>query len=102
VTYSYTGQPMASDEYGNRHFTFQVYFRPDEMPPAVQKLLAGSKPKRSELAAYFAVSNDLDPKKDGENLPPTPSGFVAVRVNPTSSVKVSGPASADGKPSEKK
>ena len=23
VTYSYSGQPMASDEYGNRHFTFR-------------------------------------------------------------------------------
>jgi hypothetical protein len=101
VTYSYMGQPMASDEYGNRHFTFQVYFRPDELPAAVQKLLASGKPKRAELAPYFAVSNDLDQKKDDENQPPTPSGYVAVKVQPTTPLRVSGPASADIKPSAK-
>jgi hypothetical protein len=33
VTYSYLGQPLASDESSNRRFTFHVYFRPDELTP---------------------------------------------------------------------
>jgi hypothetical protein len=31
VTYSYTGQPLISDESGGRYFTFSVYFRPEEL-----------------------------------------------------------------------
>jgi hypothetical protein len=37
VMYSFKGQPLASDEYGNRYFTFQVYFRPEELPPGLTK-----------------------------------------------------------------
>ncbi len=31
VSYSYSGPPMASDEYGSTHFSFSVYFHPDEL-----------------------------------------------------------------------
>jgi hypothetical protein len=55
VTYSYHGQPLTSDEYGNRYFTFQVYFRPQELPPALQRAISG-KMKRDELATYFNVA----------------------------------------------
>src|SRR5215472_3470723 len=74
VTYSYSGQPMASDEYGNRHFTFQVYFRPDELSPAVRKVLSAAKPKRGEIARYFAVSTAPESrKKGGEGRTAAPS-----------------------------
>ena len=36
LTYSYIGQPLTSDGYADRNFTFQVYFRPDELPPQVR------------------------------------------------------------------
>src|ERR1700739_379074 len=47
VTYSYSGEPMAPDEYGRRYFTFQVYFRPEELPPALRSAISG-KMKHSE------------------------------------------------------
>jgi hypothetical protein len=56
VAYSFKGQPLASDEYGNRYFTFQVYFRPEELPPGLRRALAIGKMKRSELATYFNVT----------------------------------------------
>ncbi len=97
VTYSYTGQPMASDEFGNRHFTFQVYFRPDELPPSARKVLSTGKVKRAELAPYFVVKTDLDiPETVGEEIrPKAPSGYVAVKIAPTSSLPGSGPVSAE-------
>jgi len=42
VTYSYTGRPMASDEYGNPYFTFSVYFRPNELGPVARSGKAGA------------------------------------------------------------
>jgi hypothetical protein len=60
VTYSYSGQPLTSDEYGNRYFTFQVYFRPEELPPALQRAISG-KMKRDELATYFNVATSRPP-----------------------------------------
>jgi hypothetical protein len=56
ATYSFTGQPLASDEYGGRNFTFSVYLQPGELAPDVQKALAGGKLSRSDAAAYFAVN----------------------------------------------
>src|SRR5258708_9239618 len=56
VAYSFKGQPLASDEYGNRYFTFQVYFRPEELPPGLRRALSIGKMKRSELATYFNVA----------------------------------------------
>jgi hypothetical protein len=55
VTYSYRGQPLTSDEYGNRYFTFQVYFQPEELPPALRKAISG-KVNRAELATYFNMA----------------------------------------------
>ncbi len=60
VTYSFKGQPLASDEYGNRNFTFQVYFRPEELPPALLRALS-SKMSRAELATYFHVATSRLP-----------------------------------------
>jgi hypothetical protein len=61
VTYSFTGQPLASDEYGNRNFTFQVYFRPEELPQALQTAISRGKVKRAELATYFNVATSRLP-----------------------------------------
>jgi hypothetical protein len=58
VTYSFTGQPLASDEYGNGYSTyqFQVYFRPEELTLALRRTLSAGKPNRAELASYFKVT----------------------------------------------
>lgn len=56
VTYSLTGQPLASDEYGGRYFTFRVYFRPDELPRDAQAALAKGRMNRKDVAAYFVMS----------------------------------------------
>ena len=60
VTYSFKGQPLASDEYGNRNFDFQVYFRPEELPPALRRAHF-SKMNRAELATYFHVATSRLP-----------------------------------------
>ena len=56
VTYSFKGQPLASDEYGNRNFMFKVYFHPEELPLALRNIISTGKVKRDELAAYFNVT----------------------------------------------
>ncbi len=58
VTYTFTGQPLASDEYGNRYTTYQfhVYFRPGELTSALRRTLSAGKPNRAELASYFKVT----------------------------------------------
>jgi hypothetical protein len=43
VSYSYKGQPMASDEHGSSDFTFSVYFRPDELSQEVREALSSGK-----------------------------------------------------------
>ncbi len=60
VTYSYLGQPLAAEEDGNRYFTFQVYFRPDELPPNVREAFAARKLSRKEAAGYFAVTTSRE------------------------------------------
>jgi hypothetical protein len=51
LNYSYTGQPMGSDEYGSRNFTFSIYFRPEEVSPEVRQALSKHKmnPTPAEL-----------------------------------------------------
>jgi hypothetical protein len=60
VTYSYHGLPLTSDEYGSRYFTFQVDFRPEELPPTLQRANSG-KMKRGELATYFNLTTSRPP-----------------------------------------
>lgn len=55
VTYSYIGPPLASDESATRNFTFDVYFRVDELPPAAKAALTGRTRDRADLAGYFTV-----------------------------------------------
>ena len=64
VTYSYRGRPLASDEYGNRYFTFNVYFRPDEISPSVRELVASGKIRRAELAELFDVAASKEPVQE--------------------------------------
>jgi hypothetical protein len=64
VTYSYTGEPLASDEYGNRNFRLQVYFRPEELPPTLRRAIAAGKVKRAELASYFDVTTSHLPVRE--------------------------------------
>jgi hypothetical protein len=61
VTYSFTGQPMASDELASRHFALAVYFRPDELAPEVLRAVSARKPDRTEMAGYFAVNTYREP-----------------------------------------
>jgi len=61
VTYSYRGQPLASDEYGNRSFQFEVFFRPEELPPALRNALAAGKLSRTQIAEDFTVKTSLEP-----------------------------------------
>ncbi|MBV8731268.1 MAG: hypothetical protein JO336_15780 [Acidobacteriia bacterium] len=56
ATYSYSGEPLASDEQANRKFTFAVYFRPEDVPADVQQAIAAKKLSRTDRAAYFAVT----------------------------------------------
>ena len=56
VTYSFIGEPLASDEYGDHYFHFQVYFRPEELPTGLRRALSIGKMKRSELTTYFNVA----------------------------------------------
>jgi len=61
VTYSYDGQPLTSDEYGNRHFSFSVYFRPDELGSDVRRALEKHTMSKDDLAAYFDLSSYRSP-----------------------------------------
>ena len=56
VTYSYQGQPMASDEYGSTDFTFSVYFRPEELSPDIRETLGKHKISKTNAAAYFDLN----------------------------------------------
>lgn len=60
VTYSYRGQPMASDEYGSTHFTFSVYLRPEEITPRLREVVSSGKVKRTSAAKFFAVTTWTD------------------------------------------
>jgi hypothetical protein len=55
VTYSYTGQPLTSDEYGGRYFTFSVYFRPEELNEAARGRIFRGKIRRGDVEGLFDV-----------------------------------------------
>ena len=61
ITYSFRGQPLASDEYGNTYFNFHVYFRPDELVPEVRSALSTRKLGRADTAGYFRVTTSREP-----------------------------------------
>jgi hypothetical protein len=60
VTYSYRGQPLASDEYANTYFTFSVYFRPDEIGPRLREMVAFGKVKRADLEEFFQLGTSRE------------------------------------------
>jgi hypothetical protein len=60
VTYSYRGQPMASDEYNNPYFTFSVYFRPTEISLKLRNVLSSEKIKRATVAELFEITTSTD------------------------------------------
>jgi hypothetical protein len=60
VTYSYHGQPLASDEDGDRYFRFSVYLREDELSPAVRKMLSEKKPVRAAAKDYFSLNTSRE------------------------------------------
>jgi hypothetical protein len=61
VTYSYIGPPLASDEFAGRNFTFDVYFRVDELPAPVKEALTRRTQNRANLAENFTVSTLREP-----------------------------------------
>ncbi|MBV8843324.1 MAG: hypothetical protein JO307_10990 [Bryobacterales bacterium] len=63
VTYSYQGHALASDEYNNTHYTFSVYFRPEELSDAERRVLSIRKGGRADVAAMFewTTSRDVQP-----------------------------------------
>ena len=77
VTYSYTGPALASDEHGDPHFTFKVYFKPDELSPEVQQALTTKNQKQANRAGWFTVSVNPD---QGSVRP----GYNYIRVDPSS------------------
>jgi hypothetical protein len=57
VTYSYTGEPLASDEHAGRRFTLQVYFRPSDLPASLLQSLAGARRLgRARASSFFELS----------------------------------------------
>lgn len=61
VTYSYRGPSTASDEIGrNTNFTFEVYFRPEEISPRILRAFSSGKASRSAAAEFFQVTLGRD------------------------------------------
>jgi hypothetical protein len=60
VTYSYTGEPLASDEYGNRNFSFSVYYRPEELSADLRQKLNASKVRRAEGEGLFEAKTSRE------------------------------------------
>jgi hypothetical protein len=63
VTYSYRGQPMASDGDAGKRFTFSVYYRPEELSSAVRALISRDKALRGDVAGFFEVHTSGDPQR---------------------------------------
>jgi hypothetical protein len=61
LTFSVVGPPLISDEYGNRNFTFEVYFRPEELAPDVRQAISDGKRGRSDIAGSFKMSTSRKP-----------------------------------------
>jgi len=62
IIYSYNGPAMASDEFGGKHFTCRVYFRPEDFSAATRKMFS-EKAVRSDLAAVFTLTTSRDPER---------------------------------------
>jgi hypothetical protein len=61
VTYSYRGPSTASDEIGSStYFTFDVYFRPDEISAGIRRALSSGKISRSDAAELFELTTSRD------------------------------------------
>jgi hypothetical protein len=56
VTYSFSGPPMASDEYGGTRFTFSVNMRPEDLSPAVRQAISERKLSRAAGAKFFELA----------------------------------------------
>ena len=56
------GSAAGIDEYGDRHFTFSVYFRPEELGPAEQEVLLRRKGGRAEAAELFELTTSREPE----------------------------------------
>ena len=71
ITYSFEGQPLVSDEFGARYFTFSVYFRPGELGFATPAGHVAGKRRTAEVAAYFRLTTSRGFQAqaviDGEN-----------------------------------
>jgi hypothetical protein len=76
VTYSFDAEPMASDEYGGRRFTFSVCFPEDSIDPALRTAIQDHGWKKVDMERYFQIST-----AEG------PSGYIAVKVTPISPTK---------------
>ena len=63
LTFSVVGPPLASDEYGSRNFTFNVYFRPDELAPDVRQAISNGERSLSDVAGSFKVSASREPMR---------------------------------------
>jgi hypothetical protein len=63
LNYSYTGQPLASDEYGARHFTFTVYYRPEELSPAMRETISRSKGRHGDVQGFFEATTTGIPER---------------------------------------
>jgi hypothetical protein len=75
-TFSFTGQPLASDEQASPRFTFKAYFQPDELAPEVRLAAAARKLERTDAAGYFAVHTSREPLR-GVVLDSARSAFCA-------------------------
>jgi hypothetical protein len=56
ITYSFSGPPLASDEYGNSHFTFSVNLRPEDLSTTLRETLSARRISRETAAKYFKVT----------------------------------------------
>ena len=63
VTYWFQGQPLGSDEYGGTYFTFSVYFRPDELSPAVRAAISAREKARADVAPLFAITTSRESQR---------------------------------------
>ena len=61
VMYSFTGQPLASDEYAGTHFTFSVYLRPEDLRDSIRRAIDEKRMSRKEAASLFNLTTSRDP-----------------------------------------
>jgi hypothetical protein len=63
VTYSFQGQPLGSDEYGSTYFTFSVYFRPEELSPALRAAVSAREKSRADVASLFDITTSRESQR---------------------------------------